>query len=72
MHYMWWYDDIVHLCSNTIITTGQLDYDANPDLRKPELTVVVNDTEFTDEITVNIVLVDINDNTPMFENDTYQ
>ena len=51
---------------------GQLDYDANPDLRNPELTVIVNDTDFTDEITINIVLVDINDNTPMFENDTYQ
>lgn len=54
------------------MTSMRLDYDLNPELREQVLTIVVNDTLFTDEATITIQLIDINDNTPKFQNDTYQ
>lgn len=50
----------------------ELDYDLNPDLRRLELTITVNDTKYTDEITLVVELMDINDNSPVFENNSYQ
>lgn len=50
----------------------ELDYDLNPGLRMLELTITVNDTIFTDEITLVVELMDINDNSPVFQNISYQ
>lgn len=58
---------------NTIVTVEEnLDYEQRPNLREQTLTIVVNDTVYTDEITLTINLVDINDNTPVFLNSSYQ
>lgn len=57
---------------NVVITSVELDYDLNPDLRRLELTITVNDTKYTDEITLVVELMDINDNSPVFENNSYQ
>ena len=59
-------------CRNVIVTSMKLDYDLHHELRQQTLTIVVNDTLFTDEATVTIQLVDINDNAPVFQNDSYQ
>ena len=55
-----------------MVTSVELDYDLYPDLRMQELTIVVNDTVYTDQITLTVELVDINDNAPLFENTSYQ
>lgn len=36
------------------------------------LIVSVNDTEHVDYVEVNVMVLDINDNDPMFDNDTYR
>ena len=55
-----------------MVTSVELDYDLYPDLRVQELTIVVNDTVYTDQITLTVELLDVNDNTPQFENSSYQ
>ena len=66
--------DMVALCRETgvITTTIDLDYDLVTTDRFPTLNVSVNDTEFVAFLTLNIEVVDINDNSPMFDNDTYR
>ena len=59
-------------CRNRIVTSNKLDFDLRPDLRVQILTIVVNDTLFTDEIILTVQLMDINDNSPVFQNQTYQ
>ena len=56
-----------------MVTLSRLDYDERPGLQEPiMLTIVVNDTLFTDEMILTIQLVDINDNSPVFQNESYQ
>ena len=49
-----------------------LDYDMNPDLRVWDLEITVNDTLFSDVARVRVQLQDVNDNTPVFGNTTYE
>jgi len=53
-------------------TTRSLDYDVStPNLDHFILTVVANDSLNPSTLTVNVMLVDINDNSPIFSNDSY-
>ena len=49
-----------------------LDFDLNNPVRFYTLNISVNDSELLDYLTVNVELVDINDNTPIFTNDSYR
>lgn len=49
-----------------------LDFDLAIAVQYYTLNISVNDTEFLDFLTVNIELVDINDNSPIFANDSYR
>ena len=56
-----------------MVTAARLDYDDEMSgIREQTLTISVNDTLFTDEMTLVIQLQDINDNSPAFLNDSYQ
>ena len=59
-------------CRNVVITSSRLDYDNRTDLRTQTLTLVVNDTEYADYMTLIVELVDINDNSPVFQKPSYQ
>ena len=49
-----------------------LNYDlTTPETRNYRLTVTVNDTENAADIIINVQVIDINDNDPLFENTTY-
>ena len=55
-----------------LVTTIMLDHDLmTPGTKDYRLTVTVNDTENAASLIVNIHVVDINDNEPVFENTTY-
>ena len=55
-----------------LVTTRMLDYDNTTVNQSFTLTVTVNDTTHEDTIIVDIVVMDLNDNNPVFENATYQ
>lgn len=63
---------IVCRYTGVLTTTIDLDYDLVTTDRFPTLNVSVNDTEFIAFLTVNVEVVDINDNSPVFDNDTYR
>lgn len=48
------------------------DFDLTTRVQYYTLNISVNDTKFLDFLTVNIELVDINDNSPIFANDSYR
>lgn len=52
-------------------TDISMDFDLGP-ARSYILNISVNDTEFVDYLTVIVELVDINDNSPDFVNDSYR
>ena len=58
--------------SGVINTTRILDFDLATVPQFVVLNISVNDTTFTDHIVVNIEIVDINDNSPEFVNDSYR
>lgn len=62
-------------CRETGVINTTIDLDFELSLRSsrfPTLNISVNDTEFVEFLTVNIEVVDINDNSPQFENVTYR
>ena len=64
---MFWFD------SAQLQTTVALDFDlATSGVDRYTLTVRVNDTENADFVQVTVIVRDINDNDPVFANDTYK
>ena len=61
-------------CRDTgvINTTLALDFDLTGIDPFPVLNVSVNDTEFVTYLQVNIEILDINDNSPQFDEETYR
>ena len=57
---------------NVIITSARIDYDDIAEFREQTLMISVNDTLFTDDMTLTIQLQDINDNSPVFLNQSYR
>ncbi len=55
-----------------LVTTRMLDFDNTTVNQTYTLTVTVNDTVHEDTIIVDVVVMDLNDNNPIFENATYQ
>ena len=51
-------------------TTVALNYDLGT--QSYDLRVSVNDTEQVDFLQINVLVLDINDNDPMFANETYE
>lgn len=64
----------VDLCraSGLLNTVIVLNYDLMSAVRFYNLNISVNDTRYVDFVTVNVELVDINDNSPVFANDSYR
>ena len=64
---MFWFD------SSQLQTTVALNYDlATSGINQYTLLVSVNDTENVDFIRVTVMVQDINDNDPVFANDSYR
>lgn len=65
---------LLHRERQLINTTIPLDYDLSnvPGVRAVTLNISVNDTVFIDFLTVNIDVVDVNDNSPMFRSNSYK
>lgn len=59
------------ICREVLNTELVLDFDLTASVHFYTLTISVNDTENVDFITVNIQLVDINDNAPIFSVSEY-
>ncbi len=59
-------------CRMNLVTTRMLDFDNTTVNQTYTLTVTVNDTVHEDTIIVDVVVMDLNDNNPIFENATYQ
>lgn len=60
------------LCRVSVNTAITLDFDLISAAQFYTLNISVNDTENAEYLTVNIELVDINDNSPEFANDSYR
>ena len=59
--------------SAQLLTTVALNYDLRTlGTQSYDLRISVNDTEQVDFLQVNVLVQDINDNDPMFANETYE
>lgn len=59
--------------SSQLLTTVALNYDLRTlGTQSYDLTVSVNDTEHVDFLQINILVQDVNDNDPVFSNETYE
>lgn len=58
--------------TGTLETAIELDFDLAAIQRFFTLNISVDDTRFTDYLTVNINVIDINDNFPEFANESYR